>query len=435
MTQEETSLSMAGVLNKFGAVYNTEENKKAFLTMGVAPNEIGNHTTAKTFLILGITPEEFIKIHGSAQFDFDELISEFQQVCTDFTDQLEFNKPSKAVEFTSKMIYEVGPESRRVKKQDGDKTWIFKFCYKGEGNTVDVRTAFVCTFKSNQPTVPKTNRNMIILTVKQATLLSILVINKINALDITPQPMLLTPLAGAVFSKDDIIKIANSIRSSVPNTLAMINSSCQSGGQYLNESNNAVASIASIVSTRGLKDENIKISIINKTMKQYIAAKKPFDESIFNTFAIYANGGVPANLQAQKLIDLFNSIQNVENKKFTPKMAYKSSLETEMMSSVDVPTTSHVRIPSPKFDTKASATGHTMLRTFKIEELPKGSNDAEIKFFKNYKVGQQYSDDSYVHNDNHRYTKDGHHHIHCPCSLLSSDNDDDDEDEGASGST
>jgi hypothetical protein len=57
----------------------------------------------------------------------DELKRQFKKHCPDYMDPLQINKALKAVEFCSKVIYEVGPESRKVKKGTGDKVWKFVF--------------------------------------------------------------------------------------------------------------------------------------------------------------------------------------------------------------------------------------------------------------------------------------------------------------------
>lgn len=56
-------------------------------------------------------------------------------------DTLTIDGKSKAVEFCSKIIFEIGPESRNVKKDDGNKVWKFKFSYKDESGTPYVTCA------------------------------------------------------------------------------------------------------------------------------------------------------------------------------------------------------------------------------------------------------------------------------------------------------
>lgn len=211
----------------------------------------------KEYIILGCTPSDFIKEHGSSVFNMVDLVGQFRQVCDDYGDPLVMSSKSKAVEFAAKIMYVVGPESRKVKKADGDKVWKFKFMYN-LNNKLSVKTAFVCTFKSTN-TIPAYNvkENKIILTIKQASLLAIQTLELINEISTASdaKSFLLTPLAGAVFSKDDISQMMGKTKRSLSHSINIINASCQSGGQYLKNSRAATAIIAAIVATRRIVTE------------------------------------------------------------------------------------------------------------------------------------------------------------------------------------
>jgi len=66
-----------------------------------------------------------------------------------------------------------------------------------------------------------------------------------------PSVILFSPLAGSVFSKNDVNKIAEAIVATPLKVVQVINASCQSGGYYLRDSRLHVAAVASIVATRG----------------------------------------------------------------------------------------------------------------------------------------------------------------------------------------
>lgn len=111
------------------------------------------------------------------------------------------------------MIYEVGPEARQVRKKDGDKTWRFMFVYN-HGNKLQTKVAFVSTYKTDEASYKiEAEPTKITLSVKTASLLAIIILNRLNEISMTmePQVALLSPLAGSVFSKDDIPKIAHAI--------------------------------------------------------------------------------------------------------------------------------------------------------------------------------------------------------------------------------
>lgn len=114
---------------------------------GLTPNEIMGHAKAREYTILGITPSQFMMEHGGDLFDYELLKKNFKLICRDFDQDLTMDEKSRAVQFCSKMIYTVGPESRSVKQKIGDKTWIFKFPYEESDNLI-VKVAFVCTFKN-----------------------------------------------------------------------------------------------------------------------------------------------------------------------------------------------------------------------------------------------------------------------------------------------
>lgn len=83
------------------------------------------HTTAKEYTMVGITAKEFLEKHTGMKFNIQELRRTF--IIDDYMTDLQMEVKSKAVEFCSKVIYEVGPESRKVKKGTGDKVWKFVF--------------------------------------------------------------------------------------------------------------------------------------------------------------------------------------------------------------------------------------------------------------------------------------------------------------------
>lgn len=74
--------------------------------------------------------------------------------------------------------------------------------------------------------------------------------------------ILLTPFAGAFFSNTDIPAIAKALGMAIPDAVAVINSSAQTGGHLLHESTVHCAVVCSRVATKGLKDDKVKTSIV-----------------------------------------------------------------------------------------------------------------------------------------------------------------------------
>lgn len=270
----------------------------------------------------------------SSAFDFDAIVQHFAQICEDFGSELTLETPSKAVEFCSKMIYEVGPEARQVRKKDGDKTWRFMFVYNNDGK-LKTKVAFVSTYKADDASYKiEAEPTRITLSVKTASLLAIMILNKLNeiSMNMDAQVILLSPLAGSVFSKDDIPLMARTMNVTPHKVVSIINASCQSGGHYLKDSRLHCAAVGAIVATRGVKDKRMRDAIIGKTVKQYLNVKKPMNVTFFNVYAEFGHGGMPSDLSPDNLIKLFDDIQKV-----TPIQAARAGRQTRREARITAP--------------------------------------------------------------------------------------------------
>lgn len=243
---------------------------------GLTPNEILGHAKAREYTLLGITPSQFMMEHGGDLFDYELLKKNFKLICRDFDQDLTMDEKSRAVQFCSKMIYTVGPESRSVKQKMGDKTWIFKFPYEEADNLI-VKVAFVCTFKNEgaKYDLGLNTEHRMVLSVRHASLLAIETMNRITDICVScsPPTVMLTPLCGAIFSRNDIHKMVEELKMDAKDVVRMLNTSCQSGGHYLRESQLSVAALASIVATaklvaKGKHDEWIQIIASHKAVSQ-----------------------------------------------------------------------------------------------------------------------------------------------------------------------
>ncbi|CAG9814605.1 unnamed protein product [Phaedon cochleariae] len=140
--------------------------------------------------------------------------------------------------------------------------------YKASTGALDVRTLFIATYRNAAYGSNFTPNKSMCVTVEQARLLAMDGFDRLAtyALNLPNSLVLLTPLAGSIFSRDDIAKIAQDIGVTPIQVLCAINNSCQSGGQYLNRSSINIAVVASIVATRNIKDEDVAASIVGKTI-------------------------------------------------------------------------------------------------------------------------------------------------------------------------
>lgn len=70
------------------------------------------------------------------------------------------------------MIYEVGPESRKVKKHSGDKSWEYEFAYT-DGDDINLQWLYVSTFKQEGvQAINKYGDHFMAIAIKQAGMLA-----------------------------------------------------------------------------------------------------------------------------------------------------------------------------------------------------------------------------------------------------------------------
>nr|UDL14022.1 MAG: hypothetical protein [Hubei diptera virus 6] len=343
--------------NTVGTPFTSLENAKTLLALpqtavipdnelalsGETVESLNQHSEACHSLLLGITPKELSELYGGVAFKFNELESEFSKICPDYVEELAWDKKSIALDFAAKVIFTVGPESRSVKHPGTDKKWKFRVIAKSSGNEgkYTMNTIFVCTFKNTTPPSiqPVVTKNKLVLTIKQASLLSLTVLAKSVQLSIDKKGIIMTPLAGAIFAKQDIDNMCSEIfRKEVNNTLraqvvSAIIQSCQSGGQHLTHSKCHIALVAAICATKNMKDKKLRDTIISKTYKQYVAANKQINKDLFVVYAKYATGGVPAEYAPERLIELYELSQVSGIKAVIETKS--TTLGTKMGSSID----------------------------------------------------------------------------------------------------
>lgn len=306
---------------------------EAIKEYNIMPVSLNMHTTQRHFTIQPLTLKEFADLHGGVKFDLSELVENFCKACPDAAEPFDWETANYSIGAVSKIIYSIGPESRQVKKGNTDKTWKLTFPKWEDDKVAGFNHVFICTFKNGEPTdiKPIFQDSHLILTLKQAGLIAIHLLEKIIDAVFVKQPetTLLTPLAGAVFSKDDIEKIAKVFDMKIPDVVKMINASCQSGGHHLPKSNAAVAFSAVVCATRNIKDEKIRHSIIHKTIKQYMSVNKEFNDGQLNSISIFAHGGLPSGMDVKSIIN------KVDNAKIAAHRMAKG-LAYEVSSNIDI---------------------------------------------------------------------------------------------------
>lgn len=314
--------------------HDAKDSAGEYEVSGQTPMSLLKHDEAKMYNILGMTPADVGATHAGMQFDFGELEAEFARVCVDYRSGLNKTTRSYALEFAVKIIYEVGPESRQVKKGQMDKRWKFRFAMPGK----KFSCVYVASYKNNEPPIaqPRVDKNMLILTMKQASLLAQVTFGEAIKICYTDEQVLMSPLCGAIFSKRDIEEINRVCGradnpDSVSSTLRMLSQSCQSGGHYLEHSDCTVAVVAAVCATRNMTDQKTRNQIITKTYKQYIGANKQFSMEMYEALCQFATGGVPADHSAKRLVEIFEQV----NKPMSVFALHRATAQTAVTTRTD----------------------------------------------------------------------------------------------------
>ena len=307
----------------------TDATTASYSVRGSKPGVLLAHTIAKEYTIVGITVKEFMDKHTGMEFNLNELRKIFKTHCNDYMEDLAQDKSSKAVEFCSKVIYEVGPDSRKVKKGTGDKVW--KFIFK-VGN--DDHFVFIATYKQeNAEFKPENTHNTMILSLKQAALLVHETLARLVSFGLLLEKTLLTPLAGACFCKEDLGSLSEELDMTKKDLIIAINQSTQGGGQYLSNSDIDIAICASVSATKNVKDENLKKSIVTKIVKQYMAQGRIPDKRRVLKICRYATGGIPADFSFESLTEMINS----EQRSYAAIRLKRMEAESAVTGTVDIP--------------------------------------------------------------------------------------------------
>lgn len=87
---------------------------------------------------------------------------------------------------------------------------------------------------------------------------------------------------------------------------------CQSGGHVLPNSDGTVIAIAALAATMGMakKDADLRVKIVSKIIRQYLAAKKLIDTSFLHDVGMYATGGLPPKYSFSTLNEIFQRAQD-----------------------------------------------------------------------------------------------------------------------------
>ena len=242
--------------------------------------------------------------------DLPGLQREMKRHCYDYMEPLGEGK-SMALEFCSKILLEIEPKFRKIKKGMSAETWIFYFADKDENG--QKHAIFVSPFRGENAELKAAyGSHYMSLSLKEAALISHdtharLVIKAAN--QDNERQFLLTPLAASCFSCYDIEEMATLLEMSNADVTVTINQSTQRGGEILKYGDVDFVICALNFSTQNIKNENIRKSIKAKIVNQYIAQnKKPNMERVAK-ISKFATGGIPAEFCVENLFKMFDEAQ------------------------------------------------------------------------------------------------------------------------------
>lgn len=237
-----------------------------------------------TYHMTGVTPSNFLTKHFG-YIDYKTLCSNFSLHCDDFDGDLTNIETNKAMEFCYKILFDVYPRFKLVKKTGRDLKCRFKFMVGDVAHTV-----FVGTYKYTKLTPnDRFTATTMSMTLKEAGLIAITTFFKMIPILLSKDVMLMILFCKAAFSKEKIVDMAAEWGVTLEEALIVVNASSLPGGQYLSESDGTIAALAVYTTTRSMENAAIRERICNETIKEYLDKGKKVDMSLFKKLAKYTN--------------------------------------------------------------------------------------------------------------------------------------------------
>ncbi|XP_044313696.1 uncharacterized protein LOC108038282 isoform X2 [Drosophila rhopaloa] len=263
-------------------------------------------------------------------FDFKKLKQTFVELCPDFKEEPDYEKATVSRRFAQEVIFTYSKEAAAAKSQKKDVSWTLRLDVENENGAtirseVKIQTHWVRDPPQNQPFVM---RGLLLLSFKQASLLAVEKYCQLVPHQVERGEVVLTPLAGAVFSKFEMTKLAEAVGEPLDKVIVAVISSCQTDGYYLEHSRCHIALVALI---KTVSDFKMRSSIVKKTIKMYKLHGKEFDMDKFKVWSTFLRKSAPAKRQddsdgddydklAEQVL-AFNLNSKEENRK--PKMPMK----------------------------------------------------------------------------------------------------------------
>ncbi|EDW40137.1 GL25080 [Drosophila persimilis] len=234
--------------------------------------------------------------------DFEKLKEAFAEICPDFGEEPSYEVASAARRFAEQVIFSYSKQARTAKAEKKDKTWIIRLDMKNEEGIEMKNEVHILTHFLREPlmTQPFVMRNQLLITFKQASLLAVHKYCQLVPHLVKRGETVLTPLAGAVFAKDDMPKLAEALGEPLAEVVMAVISSCQTDGYYLEHSRCHIAMVALV---KTVADFKMRASIVKKTIKMYKRHGKEFDMDKFKVWSTFQRRSTPASSRSSTVTD------------------------------------------------------------------------------------------------------------------------------------
>ncbi|XP_043469583.1 uncharacterized protein LOC122503195 [Leptopilina heterotoma] len=323
----------------------TEEDRLHFWNAKITETQHAQHSG---WLVTGYSVQDVEDQCIGKEFDYEQLKTDFKTFCTDF-EKIPTTKETYMQQylFASKVLFDIGPYSRQLKRNNPENNWRFKFnCHPVVKNDDDeqwvvlsaqaasfdvenlnkedaikyqtiasdlrrreeflnneamkmktIKTVNVSTHKNSTYNHKVTKQNMD-LSVNQASLLALSAIATLSEF-LDDKKLIRTPLSKAIFPDEGIDDIADILNTDRKETVQVLNESCESIGHYLDKSNGSVAVVAALTLTKNTK-EQLRNNIVTKVVKQYLKVGKSIERELIRKLAGLATGGVALEMLMSK---------------------------------------------------------------------------------------------------------------------------------------
>lgn len=244
--------------------------------------------------------------------DFQKLVKTFCEICPDFVNEPDYKHATISRRFAEQVIFEYSKQCKGAKEEGVDKTWRIKLDSKSDDGKSFNNQVIVSTYINREPPKhqPFLLHGYLQLTFKQASLLAVAKYCQLIPHQVERHEIVLTPLAGVVFCKDDMPELAEALGEPLQDVIMAVISSCQTLGFFLEHSRCYIAVVALL---KTVADAKLRVSLVKSTIKNYQKNGKEFDRSKFKICCEYVQYKGKSTPQSENLIseimaiDLHNS--------------------------------------------------------------------------------------------------------------------------------